>query len=217
MSTQSTSYLPHEFNLPKGAPPELISAIEDAVRGVLTRHGMSAFEMSREAAIAHEAGHVIVGAHEGFTVQSARIFFRSMPPFGTVWGGWYEESGKEWTSDLHTSIESDLSRARVIIGGLAGETACHLDKPASSLDEVALSQVVGLNAAKKLIGPKPSYVEDEAYIKRLWNERVWKVALTILWKNCDPFNQLVRHLHERERVKGSKLRAVLAQVRRIAP
>src|SRR5262249_13215818 len=147
MSTASTANSLHEF---KGTPPELIAAIEDAARDALARHGVSAFEMLREAAIAHEVGHAIVMTHEGLTVQSVRIFFRPMPLFGNVWGGWCAEDDYKWTTDLNTSAESDLSRARIIIAGLAGEAICRLDRPGSSLDELRLSQLVGLNAAKKL-------------------------------------------------------------------
>ena len=51
--------------------------------------------------------------------------------------------------------------------------------------------------------------------KRLWNERVWGVAVAILRNNRQPFTQLAEHLHECGRVKGSKLREALAQVKRI--
>jgi len=213
------SAVPHEFALLKGSPPPgLIAAFEDASRNTLARHGMSAFEMTREAAIAHESGHVIVGAHEGTTFQSVRIFFRSMPPFGKVWGGWCaEENSKEWTSGPDTSAESDLSRARVIIAGLAGEAITGLDKPGSSLDELALSQLLGVNAAVKLHDHTLSDAEYSAYAQRLWHEQVWGVAVAILCSNRDPFMRLVEHLHQKERIQGGKLRAVLAQIRRITP
>ena len=54
--------------LQQGAPPELLSAIEDAARNVLDRHGKTAFAAPRELAILHETGHAIVGTHEGFTI-----------------------------------------------------------------------------------------------------------------------------------------------------
>jgi hypothetical protein len=202
--------------LPKGTPPELIDAIEDATRKTLNQHGLSAFEMSREAAIAHEAGHTIVATHEGLNIESVRIFFRSAPLFGKVWGGWCaEEVGKEWTTGPDSSAESDLSRARIIIAGLAGEAIVGLDKPGSSLDELALSQVVGINAGVKLGDPTLSDAAHAAYVQQLWHEQVWGVALAILRANQGPFNRLVEHLHRTEMIKGGKLRAVLAQVRRI--
>ena len=54
--------------------------------------------------------------------------------------------------------------ARVIIAGLAGEAMTSNDKPGSSLDELALSQFIVLNAAVKRN-------DDDA--KRLWHEEVW--------------------------------------------
>jgi hypothetical protein len=136
--------------LPKGIPPALVAAIEVATHRAFTSHGLSAFEMSRDAAVAHEAGHTIVATAEGMVMQSVRIFLRSTPA-GTAWGGWCEEaSGKEWTTGPDSSVASDLSRARIIVAGLAGEAITGLDKPGSSLDELALSQLIGLNAAVKL-------------------------------------------------------------------
>src|SRR6516164_712933 len=209
----STGNLPYEFALPKGTPPELITAIKNTVRDTFNRHGAAAFEMSRDAAILHETGHTIVAAHEGVNFQSVRVFSRTVPLFGNVWGGWCAEKDKEWTTGPDTSIESDLSRARIIIGGLAGEVVCGLDKPGSSLDELLLSQFVGLNAAKKL----DDYTPTDEYNGRFWNERVWKVAFEILVQNSEPFKRLAKHLDQHETVNGGKLHAILAQVRRIAP
>jgi hypothetical protein len=214
---QVSTSSPQQFaaHLPKGTPPELIAIIEDAMRDTLDRHGASAFMASREAAIAHEAGHTIVMTHEGLTVESVRIFSRSVL-LGRAWSGWCAEKDGEWTSGPDTSAESDLSRARVIIAGLAGEAITRLDTPGSSLDELALSQFIGHNAAAKLADPHLSDAEYDAFVQQLWHERVWRRTLAILDANRDPFMRLVEHLHRHETVKGSKLRAVLAQIRRIA-
>ena len=81
----------------------------------------------------------------------------------------------------------------------------------------ASSQLVGLNAAAKLDDdPDQSDEEYSAYAQRLWHERVWNAALAILFANEEPFNRLVQALHEKEKVKGARLRHVLAQVRRVA-
>src|SRR5262249_33502153 len=147
----STANLPHRFELPKGTPPELIAMIEATARDAFNQYGAAAFEMSREAALAHEAGHTIVMAHEGVTVQSVRIFSRSIPISGTVWGGWCAvDNGEGWPVGPDTSAEHDISVARITIGGLAGEACYGLDKPASSLDELAVSQMIGMMVAKKL-------------------------------------------------------------------
>jgi hypothetical protein len=203
--------------LPKGVPPELITVIEGHTHKTLNSHGLSAFEMSRDAAIAHEMGHAIIMTAEGLIVQSVRIFSRSTP-FGNAWGGWCaEEDSKEWTTGPDSSVESDLSRARIIIAGLAGEAITGLDKPGSSLDELAFSQLVSYNAAAKLGDPGLSDAAHEAYAEQLWHEKVWLGALAILSANEAPFHQLATLLHRREKVKGRKLRAVLDKVRRITP
>ena len=200
----------------QGAPPEpLIAATEDAVRDVFVRHGRSAFTMTRDAALVHETGHAIVATHEGLKVRSVAVFRHSV--LGVeAWGGRCMHGGGAWTTGPDSSVDSDLLHARVIVAGLAGEAVTGQDRPGSSLDELALSQLIGCNVATKL--DNNSYQSDEeyhAYGRRLWNERVWNVAFAILLANHEPFNQLVQHLHEKEIVKGAKLHAILAQVRSI--
>lgn len=204
--------------LPKGTPPELIAAIEDATCDVANQDALAAFEMSRDAALAHEAGHTIVATHEGLIIESVRIFARSVPLFGKSWGGWCaEKDSKEWTTGPDSSADEDLRRARVVIAGLAGEAIAGVDKPGSSLDELALSQLIGLNAAFKLADPTLNDEAYSAYAQQFWHEQLWRRTLAILCGNQDPFNRLVEHLHQTEIVEGGKLRAVLAQVRSIAP
>jgi hypothetical protein len=189
--------------LPQGTPPELIAAIEDEARDTFVRHGPSAFVAPREAAIAHEVGHTIVGTHEGLVIESVRIFSRSAPPFGKTWGGWCaEENGKEWTTGPDTSAESDLSRARIIIAGLAAEAMTGTDLPGSSIEERALSQLIAHNAAVKLAAPMLSDEARSAYAERLWNEQVWCRTLAILRENQDAFDRLAQLLHHRENVRG---------------
>jgi hypothetical protein len=199
-------------------PPELVATIENFACGVLKKHGLTAFEMTREAAIAHETGHAIVGTCEGLTIRRVTIFARAVPPFGRAWGGWCTEDSGPWASDSATSADSDLRRARWVIAGLAGEAITGHDRPGSSLDELALSQLVGVNAALKLDNnPIRSDEEYKAYAERLWHERVWGVAVKILQANREPFEQLAAQLHRKGKVDGGKLRKILAQVKRIAP
>jgi hypothetical protein len=202
--------------LPKGTPPALVAAIAKAARNALDQHGPSAFAASREAAIAHEVGHAIVGAHEGFTIRQLTISSRSVPGFGSLWGGRCIEGGT-WTTGPDSTADDDLRRARFTIAGLAGEAITGQDKPASSLDELAVSQLVGLNVAAKLADPRLDQTEYGAYAQRLWHERVWGVAVAILRSNREPFWQLAEHLNQHERIHGGKLRKMLAQVQRVAP
>jgi len=204
----------HTLALPQGAPPELRTCIEDAVRRTLDQHGLTAFMMPREAALVHEAGHAIVAAHEGLAIRSVRVFSHAGPGV-ELWGGLCTEADG-WRTGPDTTADDDLRRARVIIAGLAGEAITGKDKPGSSLDELALSQMVGLNAAVKLDADQGrSAVEYEAFAKALWHEQVWGVAVAILYANQGAFLQIVQHLHQKQRLQGSRLRQVLAQVRRV--
>jgi hypothetical protein len=205
--------------LPRGTPAELIRIIKDAARDALAKHGLGAFAASRETAIAHEVGHAIVGTHEGFTILHVTISAQSVPILGYQWGGRCMESGKTWTSGPDTTADNDLRRARFIVAGLAGEAATGLHKPGSSLDELALSQIVAANGAAKL-ADDPALQSDAAYsafAQRLWHEQVWRVVIAVLQHNGEPFQQLAELLHRHGRVQGAKLRMVLDQVRRIAP
>src|SRR5262245_6376357 len=159
--------------LPKGTPPELLIGIQDAAYRALKTHGVSAFDAPREAAIAHESSHAIVGAHEGFTIRQVTLCSRSAPGLGLLWGGRCMEAGGTWTTGPDSSADEDLRRARFIIAGLAGEAVTGWDKPGSSLDELALSQLIGVNAAIKLADPRMSDEAYAEYAQRLWHEQVW--------------------------------------------
>jgi hypothetical protein len=205
--------------LPKGVPSGLITAIETAMHKTFISHGPSAFEMSRDAAVVHEVGHSIVAAAEGTIMKSVRVFSRSTPA-GTAWGGWCRpipEHDKEWTTGPDSSAESDLSRARIIVAGLAGEAITGKDKPGSSIDELATSQLLGLNAAAKLADPSLSEAAYDAFARQLWHEKVWHGVEAILRANEGPFQQLAGYLQRNDEVKGNKLKAVLDQVGRITP
>jgi hypothetical protein len=76
--------------------------------------------------------------------------------------------------------------------------------------------LIGCNAAAKLADPTLSDADYWAFAERLWRARVWDVTLAILDANREPCAQLAQHLHAKETVTGAKLRAALAQVRRVA-
>lgn len=200
---------------PFNPPPLLIKTYQGAIRDALRKHGAAAFAAPREAAIAHEAGHAIVGAHEGFDIRSISIVLRSALRGCEAWEGRCDEGLKLWTTGPDTTAEDDLRRARFIIAGLVGEVVTRTDKPGSSLDELALSQFVAINIAAKIAPPSISEDDYQLYVPRLWDEQVWKVAARILLENHEPFNRLVELLHERKRVRGPRLHKVLAQIKRI--
>lgn len=201
-------------SLPRGTPPELVAAIEAAAVNAFREHGATAFAAPREAAAVHEAGHAVMMTHEGLTVESVRIFSRE-----SSWSGWCaEKNSKEWTTSPTTSAENDLSRARIVIAGLAAEALTGLDRAGSSLDEVGLSQLIGgINAGVKLADPALTDAALAAFQEKLWHDRVWGVTLSTLRANHQPFIRLAELLNQDEVVAGGKLRKALAQVsRRIA-
>jgi hypothetical protein len=200
-------YLP---SLPVGMPPQMVAGIRDAALRAFLAHGAAAFEAPRETTIMHETGHGIVGAAEGFRIRELRIFQRS----ARVWGGRCEEADATWSTGPDSSAEDDLRRARFTIGGLAAEALCGRDKPGSSLDELVLSQVLGMNAGGKLGDPTLSDEAHHAYVQRLWHEQVWGVALADLRANREPFCALAELLNQHERIKGEKLAKMLGQVKR---
>lgn len=214
MSTNAYERLAAATRLLTNAPPALLATIGDAVHNTLNEHGLDAFAMLRNAALAHEIGHAIVGTHEGLIIRKVSIFAREVRLFGQSWGGWATEAGS-WRSDTTSSAEADLSRARVVIAGLAGEVLARLDRPGSSLDELVLSQALGCNAAAKRDVLDPSDDEFWAYAEQLWHEQVWLVAWNILCANEKPFNQLAHRLHEKQTLQGAELRRILTHVQRI--
>lgn len=211
MSTASPTTFP---TLPLGTPPELTAAIGDAALRAFHEHGAVAFAAARAAAIAHEAGHAVVGAAQGFRIRKLTIFPRPTPDLGQVWGGRCMEADGTWNTGPDSSADDDLRRARFIVAGLAGEAIAGLDSAGSSLDELALSQLVGMNAAVKRADPMLSDEAYAAYVQQLWHEQVWDVAIAILHANYAPFMQLAEHLNQRECIKAGKLHKVLAQVNR---
>jgi hypothetical protein len=200
--------------LPKGAPPGLIAGIEDAALRAYDEHGAAAFAAPLEAAVAHETGHGIIGAAEGFGIRKITIFARMVPGLGEVWGGRCEEAAATWTTGPDTSADEDLRRARFAIAGLAGEAIMRMDKPGSSLDELALSQMLGCNAGTKLDDPARTDEAQAAFVQKLWHEEVWGVAIAILRANQEPFSQLAGCLHRDREVQGRTLDKILSQVKR---
>jgi hypothetical protein len=197
---------------PFDPPPLLVESYQNAIHEALHKHGPAAFEATREAAMTHEAGHAIVGAHEGFNIRSISIF-----PRGALWEGRCDEGVKLWASGPDTTAEDDLRRARFTIAGLVGEVLSRTDRPGSSLDELVLSQLFAINIAAKLAPPSISEDDYQLYVPRLWQERVWNVVRNIILTNHEPFNRLANLLNEKEHVRGPKLRKVLAQVKKVTP
>jgi hypothetical protein len=214
MPTTSSPHNPQTIGLmlPQGTTPELMAAIGDAALRAFHEHGAVAFAAPRQATAVHEAGHAIVGTAEGFRIRSLMIFPQSAPGLGEIWAGRCMEAGGKWTTGPDSSADDDLRRARFCIAGLAAEAVTGLDKPGSSLDELALSQLLGVNAGVKLGDPMLSDAEHSAYVQQLWHQQVWEVAISILRANRTPFVQLANYLNQHERIDGKQLHKMLAEV-----
>ena len=98
------------------------------------------------------------------------------------------------------------------IAGLAGEAFARVDKPASSLDELVISQMLGANAVRKL-KPELNLEQLNTESERHWHEQIWRAVLLILRKNAVPFTRLSNYLFEKEKIRGDKLRKILAQIK----
>ena len=187
------------------APPELQPHLQAMVHDRLIKHGIAAFAAPRRSAIAHETSHAIVGQHEGFKISRVTIHRHTVPPFGECWGGWCSEDSGRWTVGPDTDPGNDLRRSRFLFAGLAGESVTGQDLPGSSLDELLLSQGCAAKAAAKL----------GVDAQTLWHEQIERAVIAIIRANRKPFEQLVALLDRKEKVQGSKLRSVLAQVIRV--
>jgi hypothetical protein len=119
-----------------------------------------------------------------------------------------------WSSGPDTTAEDDLGRARFIIAGLIGEMLAGYDRAGSSLDEVALSQFVSINAAVKRGNLPLSNEALRAYHEDFWRKEVWHATAAILRANFEPCNQLFGQLYEHKRVRGPALDKALAEVER---
>ena len=90
---QSVSAPTAALVLPQGTPPAVMTGSGTPVRSALDRHGLSAFMMPRNAALAHKARHAVVATHEGGTIRGVTIFSRSMCAI-ELWGGQCMDAAK---------------------------------------------------------------------------------------------------------------------------
>ena len=200
---------PPELFLPRwpiGTPGELIAETDIFAGKILAKHGIKAFAMPFEAAVAHESGHVIVAAAEGCKIDKVCLIRSMLPALGEIWGGKFLERNR-WTRDANTPPQDDLRRARIVIAGYAGEKAYGVARPGSSLDERALSYFLAVLAADNL---------KRTDWQALWHEQVWKPIKPVFETNRRPFEQLMDALCSHERVQGAKLQTILSHVKPIA-
>jgi hypothetical protein len=189
-------------------PPEsnvaLQQCISEAAKRILANEGLDAFAMPKSAALAHETGHAIVGAHEGLTILKVKVFER-----GTgIWCGAVDETSS-WSINDATPTETALARARYLIGGIAGEAVLDPDnfRKGSSLDEIVLSQVLIAGIWQERHEEFPG-VE---YPNEIW-QQCWRQTCCIVKLNEDVGRDLIRKLERSGRLYGKPLAASLRRV-----
>lgn len=166
-SLRQQPVLPCGRPLSKGAPvkvtfPSALDAIQDPelraqcvakskqlVADAVTKDGAQAFEMPRDHAIAHEVGHLIVGAHDGRRPTSMSLI-REEFQGREAWGGVVVST--PWMVTANTDPEEDLRNVCYTIAGFISERLIFGNEqhPLSSLDEVMLSQILATTASTKL-------------------------------------------------------------------
>lgn len=142
---------------------------EAAVSEVIARHGHGLVEWcvkvlkeaggpppySREVALAHEAGHALIGMSLGGAVKSLTVYRDQQGR----WGGWTEMGWPGIAPRFVNPVDHPVEAAHALlfkIGGYAGEDVAGLAHPASSPDEV-YSCLVTLKA---IAGVKKIDAED---------------------------------------------------------
>ena len=170
---------------------------------LLKAEGLRAFENPRSAALAHEVGHAIVGAHDGLKITSITVWRHKT--LDRAWLGITNER-RRWSITPTTPIREALTRACFIIAGEAGEVVLDPDgyRKGSSIDEVALSQRIVLGYAR-ILGDEP---------ERLWNA-VRSRAAHIIGHNKHLAQELIARLDRTQTLRNRAMHDVLSQVQQI--
>jgi hypothetical protein len=163
--------------------------------------------MPRSSAIAHEAGHCIIGTAEGLTITSVRIFRRDIG-YGPVWCGQTDEAAP-WNFTPNTPTATMLARARYIIAGIVAEKIFDPDgvRAGSSIDEVVLSQLI----CDGVLMDRRDEFPGIKHPKELWSA-CWRQTVGILMRNADAARGLMQKLERSERLYGKPLAASLRRV-----
>lgn len=179
---------------------------------VLKSEGAAAFLMPREAAAWHEAGHAIVGRHEGYKitkvsiVRSKRTFTpEQIAVLGEVWAGVVDRDVADCQIiGPDTNPRDDLKWARMLIAGKRVEDITGWGAAASALDEPWLGQFVTGRAAEKL------GVDGE----ELWYQ-IQREVDDICTTNREVLNRMSGELFEREWITGGVLKKMLRAVKQV--
>jgi hypothetical protein len=200
----------HRFNdhvfLPPEANASVNECIAEAVREILADEGLQAFEMPKSAALAHEVGHCIVGAHEGLCIVEVKVFERD-----GAWCGITNESSNWHIDPDNTPTKTALGRARYLAAGLAGEAVLDPEnlRRGSSLNELVLVQMLCAGIWQQRRAEFGGVHAPEV----LW-QSVWRQTCCIIKRNENVAHGMMRKLERSGRLYGKPLAASLRRVSR---
>jgi hypothetical protein len=188
----------------------LTVAVAARAKEVLIEYGPAAFDLPREAAVAHEAGHAVVAAALGLPVEFVKV--TPVADYAGAWTGLCQVTTGAWLMTRDSPLPDILMHAKYLVAGLAGELVCKVALPGSSLDEVMQAQILAAMAADKLF-PDASREQYAAAAEHIWNVGILGMAIIILRANRGPLDALMHKLDRRGEVRGHSLQTVLARVK----
>jgi hypothetical protein len=153
----------------------------DMARDAYATQGADAFSCPKSAAAAHEAGHAIIHALQGFVPTSVKIWPANANG-RTYWKG-LTDGAPPWRLNTNTAKLTELfEQASLQIAGWCAETLFDAEhfKRASSLDEVVMAKMIGA-AIEARTGRDQRDVFLETIVRTGWRLREYEpVARAII-------------------------------------
>lgn len=189
--------------VPFEAQAEYAQAYTDAWAEAFKRQGPAAFEHSKLSAAIHEAGHLVLGALDGFSFAWSRIWRQ-----GRHWVGFTEAHGEGMPVGPGAPPDGNLKEARHVMAGYMAEHVFEGDdaRDGSSLDErvaaffLVTFAGVGLSLESAAISDLVRETE-QSVAKELRSHEESARAIARALVSAHPL-----------KLQGAKLEAVLARV-----
>lgn len=134
------------------------ACVKEAMR-VLEEHGSAAFDLPKETAAIHEAGHIVIGRLIGKRLKGAKIRQHKS-------GNWIGVTNSHPEPHSLDTPDKILREARSIYAGIAAEMLFDPDpRRGSSIDEVVMSQLITADASRMLgvDDPRTYWVNEVHY------------------------------------------------------
>lgn len=188
------------------------AAIADETERLLAAEGLSALEMPKSAACAHEAGHAVIATALGATVTCVKIKRNrkhEQISGRPVWGG-YTSGGEAWRIERDTPADEIRRRICYIVAGLTAECVLDADgvRDSSSLDELVTAQAISA-----MLHDREGY---DGHPKQTFCE-CWSWTATVIKWNEAIARQLMHKLDATHKVRGKPLTVILRQVQKPPP